>query len=488
MATPAHVSRAVSPLRLVRNLCEALDRERIAYCHWKSNAFVDRSARGENDLDLLVRRTDLDAFRAVLHGLRFKEAAFAARSIPGVRSYYGFDAEADRLVHVHAHTQLLVGDDLTKNVRLPLEAAFLDRPLREGDFPVPLPELELIALVVRMVLKHATWEAMLARRDRISRSARDELAFLRARVDEELLASLLGRHLPLVNHGLFLDCQHALEPTSGRVERIRAARRLTTALAPYARRSRGSDVWAKLWRHAAAIVRSRLGIRTPRRQLAGGGALIALVGADGAGKSTLLEALDAWLSRHFAVTAVHLGRPPWSATTLAVRIGLKLRTAVVRRLGRRATAGGPPSLPQLLLAVATARDRVRLHRRARRRTLNGELVLSDRFPLPQLTLMDAPRIGRWMAAGSNTPLARRLAGLERRFYRSFVPPDILIVLRVDPEVAVQRKPDEEPGFVRARWQEIWAADWEAAGAHVVDAGLPAEEVLAQVKALVWSEL
>ena len=41
-------------LELVRRLCQTLSTEGVDYCHWKSNEALDRSARAESDLDLLV--------------------------------------------------------------------------------------------------------------------------------------------------------------------------------------------------------------------------------------------------------------------------------------------------------------------------------------------------------------------------------------------------------------------------------------------------
>ena len=41
-------------LDLVVKLCETLAAQKIDYCHWKSNTFLDRSASGDNDLDLLI--------------------------------------------------------------------------------------------------------------------------------------------------------------------------------------------------------------------------------------------------------------------------------------------------------------------------------------------------------------------------------------------------------------------------------------------------
>ena len=53
-----NMSKALIPLSAVINLCETLKTDGINYCHWKSNAAIDRSASGDNDLDLLVSRAD----------------------------------------------------------------------------------------------------------------------------------------------------------------------------------------------------------------------------------------------------------------------------------------------------------------------------------------------------------------------------------------------------------------------------------------------
>jgi thymidylate kinase len=473
---------------LVRDLCSHLVEQGLAWCHFKSNTFLDRSRSADNDLDLLIARADADRFSAAVSGLGFKLARRPAGGLPGVLDYYGLDAETRRIVHVHAHYQLVVGDDLTKNYRLPLEAAFLRSARPDGEFMVPPPELELILLVVRLTLKHLTWDAVAARRAKIPSSARAELADLESRCDADGLARQLSEAAPFIAEGTFEDCRRALAPGASKGIGARAGARLLAELAPFARRSRAADVGLKLWRRVLGIAARLAARRPPPKQPAAGGVIIAIVGADGAGKSTAVEEIGKRLGKTFGVTRVHLGRPPKSLTTYGLRGLARGRSGyllIARRLGRpmpsRATQ-------HAVLGVAQARDRYRAVKGVRRIAANGGLVLCDRFPLRELRLMDGPRVERVRDPERWRRLTDWLAARERRYYEAIAPPDVLIVLRVDPEVAVERQPSEPPDEIRERWGEVWEVDWEAVPAHVVDAGQSREAVLARLEGLIWSEI
>jgi len=63
-----------------------------------------RSASGENDLDLLVKRSDIQQFREILLRLGFKEClGNKVKQLPGVQDFFGYDPQADKFIHVHAH-------------------------------------------------------------------------------------------------------------------------------------------------------------------------------------------------------------------------------------------------------------------------------------------------------------------------------------------------------------------------------------------------
>jgi thymidylate kinase len=483
-------------LPLVVALARALEEAGVACCHFKSNEALDRSLRGENDLDLLIGAEGTGPFLEVLARLGFKEAHVAdRRRVPGVTQYYGLDEPSGRLVQVHLHRRLVMGDHTTKNLRLDIEAEYLAAAVPGPLFRVPRPEHELILFVLRMVVKHCTPDAMLMLQGRLSASERRELTWLLERTSLEGVARSLEAALPNIERDLFERCLRAIRPGAGVWFRSRTAGRLLRAVSANARRGRAADAALRVWRRTTWGVR-RL-VRGPsRKRPAGGGVLVAIVGGDGSGKSTAVTDLAAWLGGTYATRTVHLGKPPPHVLTLLVKGPM----AALRRLGvfrntrvpaYRLEASGAsfPGHAWLVWNVLTARDRYLAYRRARRFVLGGGLVVSDRMPLSVLRTMDGPRTSWLGGEGDLGRAARWLIAREASYYARIRPPDVLIVLRVDPEVAVLRVTGgDEPGFVRDRNAEILRVDWSETSAVVIDATRPLQEVRSLIRGAVWSRL
>jgi thymidylate kinase len=230
-----------------------------------------------------------------------------------------------------------------------------------------------------------------------------------------------------------------------------------------------------------------------RRRLVNGGVLIAIVGGDGAGKSTAVDATYAWLSKHFRVRKVHMGKPPWSLTTVIVRGLLKIGTMLglypfSERDELDLDTAIFPGYPTLIRSVCTARDRCLTYAKARRSASNGELILCDRFSLPGIMAMDGPSVGRMTGGLKSNRFIKLLLRLEEKYYQQIMLPDLLTVLRVDPEEAVRRKTDESAASVRARTTQVWTLDWEKTPAYVIDASQSKTKVLSDLRTLMWSNL
>ncbi len=494
----AAASGTTGALALIVEFVDALDRSGIAYCHWKSNEAIDRSASGENDLDLLVAREDAVRFETILHELGFRLARPTPdRQVPGVLDYYGLDEGSDRLVHVHAHYRLILGDDMTKNFRLPIESAYLRSGERLGLFPVPSAEFEYVVFVLRMVVKHCPWDAQLSRRGRLSISEGRELVYLEERIDRGEVDRILKEHVAFIDGALFEDCRVAITRDAGPVFRAVTGRRLLRALGGHGRRAPIVDLSLRVWRRSQRRIARKVTRRRPRKRLDTGGLLVGIVGGDGSGKSSAVDMVVTGLSRDLVATSVHFGKPERAPTTRVVKAWLRTFRGFGRFQATSLPAGVDferisfPGYGFLLTHVLTARDRYRAYVGARRAANTGTVVVCDRFPLEGLRLMDGARTTEIVEV-EGRPLARWLIDREAAYYDRILPPDLLIVLRVDPEIAVERRRgDEDEDFVRRRAAEVWEHDWESAGADsivVVDAARPHPEVLADIRATVWEAL
>jgi len=481
---------------LVLKLCQALGEEEIVYCHWKSNNALARSASGDNDLDFLVHRADMLRFIEILCRLGFKQAkAPAEKRSLGVLDYFGYDEEADKFVHVHAHDQLIVGHDMSKNYRLPIEKPYLESVIQGDPFKIPAPEFEFIVFVIRMVLKHLTWDAILSREGRLKSTEQEEFNFLQARITPECIDPILQRHLPYISVELFNDCLQAFHADTTFWKRIKTGQRLQARLQMNALRPWISDLLIKYWRRAALAISWRFFGHRTRYQLQSGGALIAIIGGDGAGKSTAVNGLYAWLSKDLKTTTVHMGKPAWSLITKIIRGTLKIGSLLGlyppastynEMLNQKSRIS--PVYPWLIRQICTARDRSMTYLKARRFAANGGIVVLDRFPHPQIQLMDGPQGKRFISPHKANKFVLSLIKLEESYYQQITIPDLTIVLRVNPELAVQRKVDEKSSYVRERSTEIWEMDWEPTDANIIDADKSKSEVLAELKTLVWSQL
>lgn len=492
-----NVAQPQVALPIIAQLCHELDVAQVSYCHWKSNEAIDRSGTGENDLDLLISRADAQQFVAILSKLEFKEAQETPdKKLPGILNYYGYDSSTDRFVHVHAHYQLILGHDGSKNYRLPIEDAFLASATQKGLFKLPTPEFEFLVFVIRMILKHSTWDTMLGGQGSLAKTERRELLYLSQIAQRDRVSELLQQHIPYLSPQVFDRCFQALQPGCSFWQRLQAGHELQTCLKAHGRHSHLADLGLKLSNRVRWGIERRT--TKPKKRLTSGGALVALVGGDGSGKTTAVDELYHSFSEKFDATKIHLGKPSWSLATFALRalhkagrlVGLISNDdfSVQSVLNNR--VNGFPGYVWLLREVFTARDRYRTYIKAQRLATNGWIVICDRFPLPQIKLMDSLQANHVINQTTPAPnrLVKFLLRLEAHYYQQIAAPDVLVVLRLNPDIAVQRRSSEDPVWIRERSEEIWAVDWLQTRAHIVDSSRSKADVLSDIKSFVWSKL
>jgi hypothetical protein len=481
--TPVTLPSAGSPGSLLKQLAYGLELRNVRYCQWKGHWSAHRWATGLGDIDLLVDHDQRAEFSRVAEELGFKVCLPSGpRQIVGIEHYLGHDPSVNRLLHLHVHYRLLLGDYWKPVYRLPIEARLLENTVPGSPFRVPSPTDQYLIFVLRMLLRQVG-RPHLSLQKTWTTGIRVPLESLDASSDREELAGVLRKHLAPVDLHFFDRCVRSLQGTCGTVERAVLPWGLHRRLQAHIRRpSAGALLLAALEKTLPSFVTEW--ISDSRLRLKGSGVVIALVGGDGAGKSTCARELRAWLAPTLPAMRAHLGNPPRSLLTWVAGGALKVQQRLDQVMNRQRSPGGNLELAR---HVCTARDRYRLYVRVRRFALSGGVALCERYPIPQNRRLVGPCIPE-LLSGRPGKLAMLLCGMEARYYERILSPDAVLVLRLDPELAVLRKPEEPAEYVRARGRIIWNTDWSTTGAHVVDASQPLPEVLQRLKAIIWSRL
>lgn len=483
-------------------ISEAVDRG-IGICSWKSNSHLSAGLLGDTDIDLLVAPDDEDALKQLLssHGWLQVGPPPGGRH-DGMTHYLGKDGEG-KLFHLHVHDRLVLGQRYAKNYVLPLTSVFLDSSKVEEGVPRPDPSIELVVLACRALLKYRVRDAIKdvlgIKSPGVPLATIEEINWCLDQVDDDRLDEGLRLSERTVPPGLirsFLDIIQS-DPRSGlRLWMLKD--RLERSLAPYRRRSR----MAAAGIYARALLKSRTGLQgDPRLRLKGYGIAMAMVGADGSGKTTISSELASWLGGRLAVSRYYMGSKQPSRTTTASYIAFR----ILRRCHREASFLGDSvarrflaRIRDVLLAghhLSVARDRLRRLKRARKDLNRGYVVIMDRYPLEALgsnqriRMLDGPSIDP-EAIG----LVGKLAQHESVLYQDFELPEAIMLLEVDPHVAIERKPDHDFDSLMEKTRgvselkDLVESQGHTSHFHRIDSNKPWPIPYQHVQDAVWSAL
>jgi hypothetical protein len=476
-------------------------RQAVSYCYWKSSKRIQSVLAGEGDLDLLIARHDQHRAQAIFLGRGFKLfPSVAMRDHPAILSYLGYDESSGRLIHLHLHFRLIVGERLHKNYRIPWETEVLARAIPHPTLTVKIldPASEAALLGVRACLELRRLDPVMLRswRTTIARFALDRKR-LAETLDRTQLTSraseLLGDDLGAMLTGAIYG-EGSLEES----DRLRTA--IRRHFAPY----RTYNALEARLRSAARAIHWAAGglnkfyLHLPRpwsRRAPSGGCVVALIGIDGSGKTTVSASIRAWLGSEIDVMPVYFGtgggRP--SLLLRPFKLMVPLLTPLLKTKPRGSSHGkvskAPPGLLYSLLlmvwAAVVAREKRTKLLAARRGASRGLVVVTDRYPQNEIRgFNDGPLLTRlawapsWLQAweASAYALAQRL------------PPDLVIKLIVTPETTARREPDMDSTVIEKRIEAVPRLAFS--GAHVVsiNAEQPLADVIRAIKREIWRML
>ena len=409
--------------REIQRVFAELNKDGIEYCHWKSNAHLAESFASKRDFDLLVAQNDAGCLRDCLKRLGLKRRHCTQdKAYPGMEDYLGFDAQTGNLFHLHVHFQLVFGRKLDKNYRLPIEREILATATDDEIYPIKriCPELELIVLVLRSILKlrlglSPAVKSLLGAA-KFPKNIVSEFDYLVRRIDEETFRTYVLKHFPSLMHVFTRLAKGNINSLSYRqLKQFHVS--VVEALAAY-RQVTGEQLETQRQLRRQAANRSKT-------WLGGGGTSVAFVGADGAGKSSTVVEMERWLGWKLSVASAYMGIPKDD-----------FRLAMLQQLKRAVETARFHALVGILDRlrwVHVAKRRYQTYWHSENLKKQDYVVIFDRFPLKEFREMDEPMDGPRIR---EPPDWKRV---EQSFYDRIPYPDIIFVLQVTEEESVRRK-------------------------------------------------
>lgn len=505
-------------LQVVRTWLFAMHRQDILYCHFKSNAHVVDGLVGITDLDILVDRAGYSKAVELLFLAGFKRFQTSKlMDYPAVEDYIGLDWHTGKLVHLHLHWQLVVGEPNLKGYRLPWENLFLNGRIwdERGYIYIAAHEHELLLLLTRITLKVRLRDRLkiLLGKSCFNKGLNDEYEWLVTRVDRKKFYSLVQ---DVLGKGI-----------AGQIKSLLTYRKLTNrdiftiknilfnSLQKY-RTYCAHKAIIRRWRRELSklyfFIARRFG--QPREILrrfpAGGGLVVALLGVDGSGKSTHCKGLVRWLGWKADVMSVYLGSGDGPSSlsrkvlTIAKKLVLlprliffpqekKINTAensIAAESWRTSSKfiGSKSFAYKIWLSlwgIALAREKmVKLKKAFQARNL-GMIVITDRYPQSQvLGFNDGPLLNdlknEWPWSVFSRYEARKYQELRE------LSPDLVIKLEVSVETALLRKQDTPREMAHLKVQALQSLTFGSQTKVVtIDAKPPLDSVGVAVKRAVW---
>jgi thymidylate kinase len=462
-----------------------LDVHNINYVHWKGNAYIDKALENIDDLDILVDLKDNSSIKSIFSKLSIiRGYSYNDKWTKNVYHYIGLDTDSLQLVHIHLHYNLVVGHDYDESIALPVVNNYLQERYKEKDIFIPKVEKEYIILIIRLLMKYSYIMLLLflpvylrKRKSILQKKHIKELEYLTAKINRESLSSIIKKEFSIFTYTEFSYYESVIKNNNSLYSFFIYSLKLRKQLAKYKLHSELSSFFLSVYRMIGEQIRhfniKRKKLSTGCKLPANGGRIIAFVGGDGSGKTTNIKSTYKMFSKQFATEKIHVGRPNRSFCGFIVQVISKLFSIIGCKLFAKA-------LGYLSVAI----NRKYAFNRAVKLRNKGKIILLDRIPLQGITAMDCPRI-HTVANGKY----KRLSKIEQKIYEDIKGIDLLFVLKLNPHIALKRRPEDNPEELLVRSGQIWNSDYNAHYAIEINTGENTQEqVLQMICKNIWENL
>lgn len=493
-------------LALIEEVLQAFHDLDIRYCHWKSNEHLAASMSGDTDLDILFDEKDKAGFKIIMSKYGFKRFMPAKeKQYRDIEDYIGLDFSSGKLIHLHTHFKLTLGESYLKGYQLNLEQKILDSRVFDVEFGIyrSAPAFELILLFFRYALKLRNRDILKSyfQKDiRYNKNILAEYQWLKTRCTnndiELILKSVFSDYTPIYYLVTQEFTHEVLLQLSALLHKQLRDQRLYSSLEAMLRRWY-REIAIKVYRKWAKYSGRPTVLQRIRPE---GGLIVAIVGADGSGKSTVIGNLQATFRKKIDVYSVYMGRGKSGERSWQRRFlkGLKTSYTHYQQPRNPKVKDDLPSehkrsfklnLFKCFEALAVARERRRNLKMIALAKARGMLVICDRFPQNQnMGYNDGPALS-YLLESKNVWL-RFMARQEEKTYRFAEenPPDLVFKLIANADVIATRKPSNASlKMLELKIEGIKNLQYSGRCEVIaIDAHQPLNNVLVSVRRHLWS--
>jgi thymidylate kinase len=490
-------------LSQIEFLLEALHKNDIMYCHWKSNLHLNDSMTGDTDLDILFQEKQKVKIESILTNLGFKLfSTVKQKQYKDIVDFIGLDLESGKVIHLHTHYRLTLGEPYLKGFQLDFEEKGFESRCFNKDFGIYCinPAFELILLILRESLKFRHRDVLLInlrKKGNYGGNILQEYNWLRAKVTDteihSILKTIFNDHATIYNIVIKEFKPKILQMLAPLIRKELAGNRLytpTVALVLRWKREATILISRKLGKYfSIPIVSKRI---NPR-----GGLSVALIGADGSGKSTITRNLKETFEEKLDVYQIYFGRGDGKSsrsrkilTTIKNLLvpGKKKKTTRIHKNVTVGNNGFSRSTYKCIEALLVAREKKQKMKQMDLAKKRGMLVICDRFPQNQIMgYNDGPLLHNHL--NSRNFIYRAAAKMESKIYAKATDntPDIIFKLIASLEVVEARKPGETSiDRLNAKINGIKMLSFNNdCKVITIDATCPINEVLYKIKKEIW---
>lgn len=361
-------------------LLNELETRSICYVSWKNNHELNSVLSGKGDLDIFVPYNQKFNFINLCKEQNWIEVLNPIAKHPYISHFYCLGENLE-VFHLHVYFKLITGDTWIKEYSLPLDKWLLNNRIwnEKYDLWVPNKTSQAYLFLARHLLKCGSTTGRLL--------YRLELDSYKQEWEECGLDLRLEKIEDPINLGPFIDGTR-VDKTNFQLPKIITAISFKISCLSYMRFMPFTLPFRRFFSMSSRLI-NKIYFKK-NKLLSPKGLVIALSGVDGSGKSTMLEELNRTLGTFLTVDRFHLGKPQGKVIEFLWKVlGNKSENSSMPGTSR---GNIPSSKSKAFNGVVLALLRLKKARYIMKRSINGSLMLTDRWPTKELGKMDGPRI------------------------------------------------------------------------------------------------